>query len=223
MKNIKLILLLVLSAVIILIGYRITTNPAIPGLYFIQDIKTMENGKPEYLLYGNRSIGQSFIANFDGLSRIQLMIFTENNGDKKTIYFHLKTDPKAANDIASVKVDLSGATEDDGINIDFKKIPGSKNRHYYFYVAAPNMTVNDKIKVFYALQNNMSNSRGTMTIGHRPAKGALIFNSYFYMKKDIRGIAEDFWAHLNEDRPFTAAYAFMLALIFIGLIVLRKG
>jgi hypothetical protein len=184
----------------------------------------MENGKTDYMLYGDRSIGQSFIANFNDMSRIQLLIFTNKNADKKNIYFHLKPDPEAVNDIASVKMDLAGATEDDGIIIDFNKISDSKNKHYYFYITAPNMTVNDKIKVFYTLQNNMSNSRGTMMIGHRPAKGALMFNSYFYMKKGIRNIAGDFWAHLNEDRAFMAFYFSLLGIISIGIIYLNmKG
>jgi hypothetical protein len=215
------IIALVLTLTILAAGtglFKYLNGEVIPDLFYIQDVKTWENGKTGYPLFGGRSIGQTFRANFDGLSRIQVFISSVPEKVANKICFHLKNGPKAGEDLAFIKLRGCMFTEDDGVNIDFNKIYGSKNKYYYFYLEAPGSTVKDRINVYFTLYENPSNSNGSMLLDGHKAKGAVIFNSYFFMKENVSGIAGRLWSQLNMDRRFMAGYFSLICLVIACLI-----
>ena len=84
----------------------------------------------EAVVEAGRSIGQTFVARHDGLSGIQVYLLP-GNSDDGVISLHLRTDPTAADNIASSIMPVSTVTTPGYYWFDFTVQPRSTSQYYY--------------------------------------------------------------------------------------------
>ena len=95
------------------------------------------NGVPGEILAG-RSLGQTFIARYDGLSGVEVHIATlglEANPTRGTLVLHLRDGPASSADLATATIPPSQALDPDPwYTFSFSPIADSRDRSYFLLV-----------------------------------------------------------------------------------------
>jgi len=123
----------------------------------------------DFLLNGETTIGQTFVARFDGLSGVTLFLKPEefNRGD---LIFHLRESPEATTDIRIVLKPIQNFESPGFYKFNFSPLDSSKNRYYYFFLESsqPN-----RISLRAADGNTYIN--GALYQNHVPQEAQLFF------------------------------------------------
>ena len=98
------------------------------------------NGVPGEILAGE-SLGQTFIARYDGLSGVEVHIATlglEANPTRSTLVMHLRDGPASSTDLATATIPPSQALDPDPwYTFSFSPIADSRDRSYFLLVESP--------------------------------------------------------------------------------------
>lgn len=78
-------------------------------------------------------IGQTFVADYDGLQAVQLLLAPETSGNGQLV-FHLRSDPNSTVDLAISKIPLQEITENRYYRFDFADKTHSSNQYYFAYL-----------------------------------------------------------------------------------------
>ena len=81
-------------------------------------------------LEAQNSIGQTFVARYDGLSGVQVYLSPEQPGDGE-LWLRLRSDPSAEQDIAAAVMPLSQVTEARTYLFNFQPLANSNRQYYY--------------------------------------------------------------------------------------------
>lgn len=82
---------------------------------------------------GSASIGQTFTAEYNGLSRIELHLATYGRRNKGPLVFHLRASPADDADLITVTID-AGEVSDHAYQVfEFPPLRRSAGRHMYFF------------------------------------------------------------------------------------------
>lgn len=129
-------------AVLLLLGY-FGMNKTIKNIYTEQSYFSVVVGE----VVGSASVGQTFITEYNGLSRIELLLTTYGRRNTGPLIFHLRTSA-ADNDLVTIAID-SGEVEDNTYQIfEFPPLRGLAGQHLYFFVEAPQATLGNAIGVW---------------------------------------------------------------------------
>ena len=119
------------------------------------------------------ALGQTFVAGQDNLAAIQVRGSTAGGQARGTVVFHLKTDPAAAADLATVSLDLAGLPDQGYWWVRFPPIPQARGRSFYFYAQAAGGGTAPAPGLFYSPAE--AYAPGTRMVGGQPAAGDLLF------------------------------------------------
>ena len=152
---------------------------------------------------GDNRPGQSFLAHYDGLNRIDVMFVKQEAINEGEVIFRLKTDPASPEHIAFIPVSISQLEDRAYHTFYFAPILDSKGRQLYFYLESPGSTAENAVLV-------MTNSKdrypqGTAYLNDQPVSGDLRFahhNAPLYDAEDL-GLRlvfnGDIYIYENED------------------------
>jgi hypothetical protein len=137
-----LILILLLAGVVLWTGYSSATNRRYEAL----------NGIPGELVAGG-SIGQTFVAEYDGLSGVDVRLGTygrQADPHRATLVMHLRADPAAKDDIATATLPPSTVLDENGwYRFSFPAIEGSRGKKYYMQVDSPDGTLANGLGLYW--------------------------------------------------------------------------
>ncbi len=122
----------------------------------------------------------------------------------RTLTFHLRSNPQAEADLASLTVDASNLEHNDPIRFSFPPQPDSEGKTYYVFLEAPQ---GSETTVWCSTFD--AYGEGTMYLSGQPGDGDLRFKTYYdynlaSMARDVwRGLLSEGWLIL----PLLAVFA----------------
>lgn len=167
-----------------------------------------------YRLSGDKTIGQTFLANKDNLNIIILDLKNAALRNQQPIYFHLE-EAKTARSLKEIEISGLNVGDPSSVRFQFDPILDSAGKKYHFYLDSPTSTKEDAIEVYYFPQNLYS--EGEMMVNNQKLEGELRFTSYYYPGSKttvIREMIKDFSMRLLADKSFVIVYLFLLFLTF---------
>lgn len=145
--------------------------------------------QPTGELQGSSQIGQTFVARWNNLHRIDVLVGTFGRRNTRDLIFHLKTSPEAPDDLARVRLNASLLRDSEYCSFAFKAQPDSSSRSYYFYLESPESIPGDAITLWAYRDVDLPEVQ--LYRNGRASKGQLIFGTYY----------QDEWGGEQGERP----------------------
>ena len=177
-------------------------------------------GKELYQIYGQRQVGQTFVANKNNLEMIIVNLRNGRLRNQQPIYFYLQEANRPQN---LRKLEINGFNIGDPslVKFQFEPIPDSAGKTYYFYLESPDSNVNDAVEIVYNEQDIYSS--GKMVLSEEEKKADLYFVvNYYPGNKQVlaKEMMTDWLFRLQGDGFFVFNYLTLLTLILIlGLLI----
>lgn len=162
----------VLSVIIIAI---IFFSISLPGIVII--FNQPKNTIPVGEIYGDTKIGQTFLAEYNGLSGIEVLMATYNRENSGEFTFHLKSDVSSKEDLYSFKGDMSKVQDNAFFRFSFQKIENSKKKRYFFYFEAPLAQPGNAITLWSDIKDLYKD--GEKIINGVASQGDLVFKTEY--------------------------------------------
>ncbi len=99
-------------------------------------------------LLQSAAVGQTFVAEYAGLSRIEVMLATYARPNTGPLTFHLRSSPDAEEDLTTLAFDAAGVVDNRCYVFEFPPIRNSAGRSYYFCLEAPQAAPGNAITVW---------------------------------------------------------------------------
>lgn len=142
--------------------------------HFTLDIDAYPNTKPTVTIHGERIVGQTFVAERDHLSKIEIMLGTfgrENDGD---VIFELGVSKEKA---VEQKVFNAAQVKNNRYHsIVFSSQKNSKGKQYYFTLSSPESTPDNSICAWMNTEDIYPD--GQYFFNNQPPGGDLVFRTY---------------------------------------------
>ena len=107
-----------------------------------------ENIIPVGEIYGDRKIGQTFVAEYDNLSAIEVLLATYNRWNSGEFFFHLRSEVTSKEDIISYDRSMLTVQDNEFFRFSFPKIKNSKVKKYFFYLDSPRSKPGNAITIW---------------------------------------------------------------------------
>lgn len=171
-------------------------------------------GNNLYQLYGDKTVGQTFLANEDNLNIIILDLKNAALKNQEPIYFHLE-DAEASRSLREIEISGLNVGDPSSVRFQFEPVPDSAGKTYFFYLESPTSTEKDAIEIYYSSQDMYSG--GVMVVDNQETKGELRFTSFYYPGSKmilIRETINDFASRFFTDKAFVFFYLILLVVVF---------
>lgn len=99
-------------------------------------------------LLSSAAAGQTFVAEYAGLSRIDVSLATYARSNTGPLTFHLRTSPDAQEDLAALTVNAAAVADNAYYAFKFPPIRDSAGRSFYFCLEAPEAAPGNAITVW---------------------------------------------------------------------------
>lgn len=138
------------------------------------------NNSTEGEIYGNKKIGQSFIADYNNFSAVEVLLATYNRKNTGEFIFHLKNDVSIKDDLFHYRGDLDKVKDNSYFRFQFPKIKDSKGKKYYFYLEAPDSQPGNAITIWSNTEDLWREYReGERIINGEVREGDLTFKTAY--------------------------------------------
>ena len=173
------------------------------------------NTTPVGEIYGDKKVGQTFVAAYDDLVAVDILMANYGREITGELIFHLKSGINAGDDLYRRRVDVERIKNNRHFRFKLPEIKDSEGKSYYFYVEAPEggpgnaMTIwaNDEDKYF----------EGEKILDEQAAEGDLVFKTVYDV--GLKRKVSLFLREITRAKPFPLnKKGFYIALI--GLFVL---
>jgi hypothetical protein len=160
------------------INLYVLTQVLYPGYYHRPLASAYQNtsSKPVGEIRGDKTHGQSFVARYDNLNRVDVMLATFARDNQFPVIFHLKRSPESNQDLVTQTIDASTVTDNTYHTFAFDPIPNSGRQTFYFYLESPESVPGDAITIWANPEDGYPS--GTRYEGHIPATGDLRFTAF---------------------------------------------
>jgi hypothetical protein len=128
-------------------------------------------------IVGGETVGQTFLARYNHLHRIDLFMSTYARPNTHEMIFHLKATPDDDADILTLSLNADQVKDYAYHSFTFPPIPNSAGRTFYFYLESPTSIEGDAITAW--MQPWDLYPQGTMFRNDTPAGGDLRFQAYY--------------------------------------------
>jgi hypothetical protein len=165
-------------------------------------------------IFGNKKVGQTFLAEANRLNRVDLFLATYARTNTKLVIFHLKERPDSARDLATQTLSARRIGNNTYHRFQFPSIPDSQGKSYYIYLESPESQPGNAITAWYKSEDFYK--KGSLFINEVESKGDLAFKTAYEFPLTA------FFEGLTRNKPFPLGnLAFYLSwLILYGLSVL---
>ena len=167
---VKYLIPLLLALVVLWTGYSSATHRRYEAL----------NGIPGEIVAGG-SIGQTFVAEYDGLSGVDVRLGTygrQADAHRATLVMHLRADPSSKTDIATASLPPSVVLDENGwYHFSFPAIDGSRGKAYYVQVDLPDGSLANGLGLYWYKPNPLGDPypQGVAYLNGKPTRSDLTF------------------------------------------------
>ncbi len=130
-------------------------------------------------LLAGHSVGQTFIAQHDGLSAVDLQLATYARANPGDVVLHLRENVTNTLDLATVRVPAAAIANNAWHRFAFPPQPHSRGRAYYVELEAPSGAPGQTITAYWALQHGDPYPYGRATYDRAPLDGDLTFGLHY--------------------------------------------
>lgn len=141
------------------------------------DVAQNIHDRPADEIWGQTTIGQTFLCRKANLSGVELLLATYARENSQPVIFHLRTSPQATEDIATIEISSAGLIDNTWYLFPFPPMEGSSGGSYYFFLESPQSVPGDAITVWMSGRDIYSH--GTFVRDHHLASGDLAFRVYY--------------------------------------------
>jgi hypothetical protein len=205
-----------LFLVLILVGCREARD-------FAQDVFA----RPGPEIYRNRTVGQTFVARHDNLSRIDVRMATYTRPQLYPVVFVLKESPAARVELARVIAPPLTVKDNAFYPFSFAPIPDSAGRSYYFEIQSPKAPAERPVTIWYQPSDVYVDGEGYLE-GRPVADADMTFRTYYHLGSLGQAVSY-FRSRLPEGKPgiwgepffydaFLVLYAVLLGMLFLSLL-----
>jgi hypothetical protein len=128
-------------------------------------------------LYGQTRYGQTFVASYPNLYRIDVVMSTYDRRNTKDVIFHLKQNLDAQTDIFSITLDAGDVKDKAWQSFTFVPLSDSMGQLYYLYLESPESERGDAITVMGREGDPYPSGQGY--INDQPFPGDMAFRVYY--------------------------------------------
>ena len=126
---------------------------------------------------GSTTVGQAFVAPFDGLYRIDVYVGPGAQANKANLLFHLRAAPGATQDLRFGALSASSVKGEGWMEFQFPSIPDSGGKSYFLLIESPSSTSEDALSV--SLRSGPAGLRdGTYYLNGAPTDGDVALEYY---------------------------------------------
>jgi len=170
-------------------------------------------------IHGSITIGQLFIAPYDGLYRIDMLMATYARENTHDVIFHLRNGPQAEGDLVKITVNTREIEDNRHRPFIFAPIRDSAGKSYYFFFDSPDSEPGDAITVWGTIKNLYPEGRAFRN--HQAGGGDLVFLTY-YQPSTLHKV-DILLDHLAANKPLfwgDRRFYLLLALLYMALLSL---
>ena len=128
-------------------------------------------------LYGNVRFGQTFVASYSDLYRIDVVMSTYGRRNTQSVVFHLKEGLDAEVDIVTMPFDASDVRDEAWRSFIFPPLPDSAGQWYYLYLESPESEPGNAITVMGREGDPYLSGQGY--INDHPVAADMAFRVYY--------------------------------------------
>lgn len=170
------------------------------------------NNTPVGEIYGKTKIGQTFTAQNNNLTAIEVLLATYNRKNTGEFIFHLKKNPSSKEDLFNYKGDISKLKDNKYFRFDFPEIKTSKAKEFYFYMEAPQSRPGNAITIWSNSEDLYREGEKIVNGGQSP--GDLVFKTVYDL--GLRGNLGVFLNEITQNKPWPLnKYFFYIVLILL--------
>lgn len=167
----------------------------------IQDRQNNTTGE----IYDNLTVGQSFLATKDKLSRIDIRLATYARENTHEIIFELR-EAGAQEPVVSQIIQAQSIKNNAYHSFHFDPITNSLGRTYIFTLSSPESKPGNAITAWYHTDDLYEN--GTIFLDEKPGEGDLRFRIFY--TKSLREVAVLIFKRITEDWIFFIFWCLLL-------------
>jgi hypothetical protein len=171
------------------------------------DLTQPRHSQPAGEIWGEQTVGQTFIAEKDGLNRIDVFLATYARDNAGPVIFHLRESPTATQDLATTQFDAAHVQDNAYRQFTFPPLGDSENHAYYFFFEAREARPGNAITVWANPTDTYS--QGQAYLAGQPQPGDLAFRTY--ADYGLVQIGRDLWRGLRQH----AGTALLAILLFV--------
>ncbi len=153
------------------------------GCAEIPDVVQSRYSEPVGEIRGARTVGQTFVAHQDGLSRIDVLLATYARKNTHSVTFRLKRSPDAGDDIAAITFSAAKVKDNAFHQFTFAPIPDSKGQAYFFVIESPQSSPGNAITIWH--DPGDAYDEGAMVVDGQATDGDLAFRTYYGRLGDL--------------------------------------
>jgi hypothetical protein len=169
-------------------------------------------------LYGDVRYGQSFVASYPNLERIDVVMSTYGRRNTRDVVFHLREGLDSQADVASVTFNAGDVREETWRSFTFPPLSDSAGKSYYFFFESPESELDDALTVMG--REGDPYASGQAYIDGQPFPGDMAFRIYYRMtpRQKIDMVLSSLAA--NKPSLWGSKYAYIL---LVSVYVLSLG
>jgi len=178
----------------------------------------VRNTLPAGEIYGKETIGQTFIANYENLWAVDILMATHRRKVAGEILFYLKRSVETPYSLAQQKVNAERIKDNRFFRYKFPKLEYSKGEKYYFYLEAPGAKPGNALTVWAHHKNRYD--EGEKVVDGEKAEGDLVFRTVYNI--GLNNKLKLFLHEITRAKPFPLNRSWFY-LGFIGLFLLSSA
>ena len=148
-------------------------------------------------IYGETKIGQTFVAQYNNLMAIEVLLATYNRKNTGDFIFHLKKGADSQEDSFTYKGNISQVKDNKYFRFRFPKIKEAKGKKFYFYLEAPQSRPGNAITIWANSEDLYK--QGKKIVNGTPAKGDLVFKTIYDL--GLKGNLATFLGEITQNKP----------------------
>lgn len=145
--------------------------------HLVLDIDANPNTRPSPNVFRDYTIGQTFTADKDYLSKIEVMLGTHSRENDKDVIFQLWEWTPEKNLVVQKKFNASTVQDNRYNSMEFRPQKRSKDKEYYFFFSSPASSADNSICAWMNKEDIYR--KGSFMLKRRPQEGDLVFRVYF--------------------------------------------
>lgn len=149
-------------------------------------------------IYGRKKVGQTFRAQHDHLTAIEVLMGIYNRKNTGELIFHLKGQGEDMTDLYHSRIDMLKIRDNQYHRFKFPEVKNSRGRKYSFYLEAPNARRGNAITIWSNGKEDKYRE-GTKIIDGEKIEGDLVFKT-IYVVKPLKKI-NLFLGEITQNKP----------------------
>lgn len=206
-------LLLAVVLTFVLITLFVIISPSIPfnkGASYYPVLSG--NNVPIGEIKDTMKVGQTFVADYDNLDRIDVLFATYARQNTHEIIFHLREN-STYKDITTIKINANDIQDNVMHSFRFDPINDSKGKQYYFFIESPSSIDGNAVTV--RIQKNSNYNQGELVLNDSFTTGDIIFKPYF--KTNLKEYTDILLARILLNKPsfFSESFVYVIVAFYL--------